>query len=806
MKSPKLYILLTILLLLSGCDCNCYLVPIPHVDASNYTTTTSKVTVFADGCSNADGNVNTDGMPLGSCDGVGEYNNRGRWVAVPNIISVPGSQLQVSVYGSVYYCSSGYDNKNPSPQMVVKPGAGIQKLFNDNLSMSVTPGQILVLSVVEPAADNGVAIGANPSSLVNLPVCGANDYNQFADGDCRAKQGYGLTIYVDNKEIVTLDNMAKSDSYYPIANARYPDLYKTYLPSSYPNGNSISLDDYYSNVYTAYYATLDGTGPGKYVFTVPNDVKGELSFSIAQASGNSGAGQYTLNVLTVPQACFVSESQAAGQPGNRGALQVLISEANPNDVDDVLAVFDAYDNDLSSYYPELVNYLNSKAGVTISSNAEILNNLEVSSTPGLTPMILTEPGYTGTTNYAGQVWFKVRDDYYHDNVGQYNVSVEMNTKKGGNQVSSFMQSIIDPVTKALNGAVQIIYHNFIEDNRFLNIIKMCLILYVMVYGAEFMLGLTSVSSYDARGRIFKIGIVVELFEPDHWDFFNENFFKLFTDGSNYLVVAITGDGSTYKTGIFGFIDDVFNVFFAEDTWKRIAALIPSVIGVVYFFVFIWVMIIYLMVLVKLILSYLLIMMAVALLLSLAPLFILMILFDRTRKFFQNWVKYMVDYALQPVIMFTVLYVTNQIFMTLWQSATDFDICYGGVWDLVFDVERWTYGVIPSFSMGCIWGLKVVGGLDPYGMMMKLVALILFLMAMRSIINHVPEITAHLTGATAAAGNIDDVSAHLMDSAAGVINKGANMARGALGDETLQKDGDIQDKLKSAAKVRSGGFK
>ena len=74
---------------------------------------------------------------------------------MPNIISVPGSQLQVSVYGSVYYCSSGYDNKNPSPQMVVKPGAGIQKLFNDNLSMSVTPGQILVLSVVEPAADNG---------------------------------------------------------------------------------------------------------------------------------------------------------------------------------------------------------------------------------------------------------------------------------------------------------------------------------------------------------------------------------------------------------------------------------------------------------------------------------------------------------------------------------------------------------------------------------------------------------------------------------------------------------------------------
>ncbi len=591
------------LVLLSSCSCQCDLIPIPHVDASSYSTVTSKVTVFADGCSNADGVVGSDGIPLGSCDGMGEYNNRGRWVSVPNIITVPDSQIQVGVYGSVYYCSSGYDNKNSSPQMVVKPGAGIQTLFSDNLSMSVNSGQVLVFKVFESAADNGVGIGVNPSTLVNLPICGDTDYDKFANGNCRAKQGYGLTIYIDNKEIVTLDNMAKDGDYYPIANARYPDLFKTYLPSSFANGDSISLDPkYYADVYAAYYATLNNTGPGKYVFMVPENVKGVIGFSIAQANGTFGAGQYTLDVLTVPQACFVSESQAAAQPGARGALQVLISEANPNDTDDVLAVFDAYDDDISSYYPELVNYINSKVGVAISSDAEILSNLEVSSTPGLSPLVLTEPGYSWTANASGSVWFKVRDDYYHDNVGQYNVSVEMTTKKGNDQVSSFMQSIIDPVTTSLNKAVQIIYANFIEDNRFLNIIKMSLVLYIMVYGAEFMLGLTSVSSYDVIGRIFKIGVVVELFDPDHWDFFNDYFFKMFTDGSNFLVVSITGDGSTYKTGIFGFIDDVFNIFFAEDTWKRLAALIPSVIGVVYFFVFVWIMVIYLVVLVKVLLS------------------------------------------------------------------------------------------------------------------------------------------------------------------------------------------------------------
>lgn len=750
------YILSLILILVSGCDCSCDTVP--HVDTNNASVERSTVTVFADGCSDSSGEVNSDGIPLGDCDGSGsQYSNRGRWVSDTKVKASPGSQLTISVFGSMYFCSSGYDNKNLSPEIEVLPGKGIQTIFNNGLAMPVDYGQIIVFEVID--SGNGVGIDVNAQELSSLSYCTDDQYNDFSMGRCKADKGYGLTIYIDDKEIVTLDNLDLPDSEYSYDEKRfrYPDLFSPYLDSSYPDTEIITLNDYYTDVSRKYNKDMSSQGPGKYVFKVPSNVSGVIGFSIAQANGTSGSGSYTLRTLTTPHACFVNEAQASGQSGERGALQVLISEANPNDTDNVLAAFDAYDSDLSEYYPELVNYINSKVGVSINSDADVLEELKVSSTPGLTPMILTEPGYSGTSSDGGPLWFKVRDDYYHDNVGQYTVVTSVTTKKDS-KVSSFMQSLIDPLVESLDSATRIIYNNFIVDKRFLNIVKMSLLLYLMVYGAEFMLGLTSVSANDLLVRMIKVAVVIELFDPDHWAFFNDYLFNLFTNGSDYVVAAVTGDATTYKTGIFGFVDDVFNIFFAEDTWKRLAALLPTIIGVLYFIVFVYVMIVYLVILTKVFISYLLILMGIALLIALGPLFIVMILFERTRVFFNNWIKYMADYALQPVLLFATLYVMNSIFMVLWDNATNFDICYGGMIDLTFrEVEIHTYNIIPRFSLGCIWGFKILGGLDVFGMMLTILALVFLVKAMEELMDQIPEFTTAITGATGSADNVDSVS-------------------------------------------------
>jgi hypothetical protein len=370
-------------------------------------------------------------------------------------------------------------------------------------------------------------------------------YANLIHGTCKGTQAFGLSVYINGNEMVTLDStttnaglkttVGKDISANPLQYSitRTANLFAAeYIPPA--AGQTATNFQGIIDGYNAQYQTTlnQGFGVGKYMFVVPNDMTGKLGFSIAQegsASNGRGSGKYSLQVLSTPSACFVNESGAMNQPGQRGALQLLISSANPNDVDNALSAFDSLaTNEISIYYLQLLKYIAQTAGVVINSNAAVLGDLVTPKVPSLSPTVINGSYYSGTPNSSGNIWFKVRDDYYHDNVGQYEVYVNVITKTNS-QASDFMQSLTVPIMKSLNTASTGIYYNFYNSSNFLQLVRVALLLYIILLGAQYTLGLTSISAYDLVIRVIKIAIVVQLFSPTSWAFFNTSLLQ----NSNY---------------------------------------------------------------------------------------------------------------------------------------------------------------------------------------------------------------------------------------------------------------------------------
>ncbi|MEK6733581.1 MAG: hypothetical protein AABY27_00535, partial [Pseudomonadota bacterium] len=413
MRKLQLYFIFAIFFVLAGCSCRC--TDVDTTIASTTQKTTSTLYVFADGCSNSDGQVDSGGYPQGVCDVTNGHLKRGKWVQSPKIDVAEGRILHTKIDESIYFCSTGYDNQNPFSKFTVTPGTAKSTYFANGSQLSVEPGDMIV---VETENDNiGVTVGANTSSVNS--ACAS--YTALTLGQCRGQLGFGLTIYVGDTEIVTLDEMNQLSSLY----IPYAEFRKSYYFDAIPANERT---EFFTDVNSGHKVDFTSYGQGKYVFMVPETVQaGVLGFAIAQGTGTAGSGSYTMNIKTTPSPCYVNQAEASTTPGKRGGLLLLISNSNPNDIDNVIDNFNSLNNgtEISVYYPQLLKYISSKSNVTISSNAQVLSAIVTTTSPQIKPITITSSSYKGIMDKSGNIWYKVLDDYYSDNVGAYYVTTNV---------------------------------------------------------------------------------------------------------------------------------------------------------------------------------------------------------------------------------------------------------------------------------------------------------------------------------------------------------------------------------------------
>ena len=211
------------------------------------------------------------------------------------------------------------------------------------------------------------------------------------------------------------------------------------------------------------------------------------------------------------------------------------------------------------------------------------------------------------------------------------------------------------------------------------------------------MGSTQITVSDLVSRVIKIAIVLTVFSDASWRFFNGYLFELFTKGIDYLFSSVIG--ATSQVGnLFGFVDPVIDKFTSGTFWGLLAIQLLQISNglIVFAILTIYSMLIYFRALLEIIINYCLAFLGMSVLISLAPFFIIFILFEQTRSLFDNWLSSLFNYMIQPTILLIFFLLIDQL-MTQQITNVVLRACWGILIPIKIGLDLTHMGIPISFS-------------------------------------------------------------------------------------------------------------
>lgn len=303
----------------------------------------------------------------------------------------------------------------------------------------------------------------------------------------------------------------------------------------------------------------------------------------------------------------------------------------------------------------------------------------------------------------GALYFKIYDTYYQDNTGSYNVTIA----SGVVGKAGFIEQAIDYFTKVMRSTTKKIYESLTSNLGFITIVRSLILLYTATSGLLFMMGMLRMHVSELIVRLTKAALILILISPGSWNFFNNNLFLFFTDGAESLATMVTKSAFTYSsefgmgqyilpkdaTAVSVFDNVVKMVFLNWAIHEKLAGMIFCDWFIVYY-IFMYVSIaIMLMAILRSIVLYVTSILLVTLLLVIAPIFMVMLLFNLTKDLFNSWLKQLWVNALMLIVVSVTMalminLILNQFenllyYKVCWQSVHKFKIAGITVWDFWF---------------------------------------------------------------------------------------------------------------------------
>ncbi|NSM56315.1 type IV secretion system protein [Wolbachia endosymbiont of Atemnus politus] len=291
----------------------------------------------------------------------------------------------------------------------------------------------------------------------------------------------------------------------------------------------------------------------------------------------------------------------------------------------------------------------------------------------------------------GTIYYGIRNHGcdYKENEGQFSIS--LTTKEPPVKTFSAIYNFFDEKVKTAffgsgykntdaihsdTSPVKSLYESFIKSSRTNTIrstIISLLVLYIVLYTLYYFFGLTHVSIYEFLIICVKIGIITQLLQDNSWDFFYNNAFSIFINTPKQLIGIANFRDTT--SNVFEFLDLPLNRFLSAHSVLLIVSLIFSgPLGIVSFCLVIWGLITVVLAIFDVLFSFITSIAIVALLLSLAPIFIICLLFAYTRQMFHNWVKNLARFAIHPIVLLIFISLISQVMDYIIYSVFDFEVC------------------------------------------------------------------------------------------------------------------------------------
>ena len=378
--------------------------------------------------------------------------------------------------------------------------------------------------------------------------------------------------------------------------------------------------------------------------------------------------------------------------------------------------------------------------------------------------------YNFNANEAGYIWMKILNDPsnnlrdYKDSEGNYKVHFSTSLKVGSFTIK-VMNPLLELFKTKVQGAATSIFKNMVcykandssSCTNFFTYIKAILILYVMTYGAMFLLGFAKINQKELVTRIAKNGVVIGLMNGNTFEFFNNYLFDAITNFSDAIIANMSGYSLYTSTNTisnpFMFLDAVMSkIFFSQTFIAQLLSLLSlGLSGIIYFIITFIAVGIVIITALRAVAVYIMAFMATCILIGIAPLFISFLLFDFTRYLFDNWVRFTIRYMIEPVVMMAGIIVLTQLFTIYLDFVLGYSVC----WKCALPIKIPFIGTIlpiallnvPIFCINWFapWGMDYMSGMMGVNMQ-NIVALVIIAYGMYGYVEFSGRMVAKLTSA------------------------------------------------------------
>jgi type IV secretion system protein VirB6 len=262
------------------------------------------------------------------------------------------------------------------------------------------------------------------------------------------------------------------------------------------------------------------------------------------------------------------------------------------------------------------------------------------------------------------------------NGGTCNPSYDPNNHSGAVVSESLMNTLKTVKTTVINAAQTLFTNMTIGGSTLSSIVNNLLILYIIFLGIQYMFGMIETPQMEFVIRIIKIAVVLALISPGSWEFFNTYLFSIFINGGSDLIVYVTGNDTGNP---LSFIDQILQfLIFDPNTLVKIMAISYATIefGPIYFIIILVGMCqILIGAIGRTLIAYCMSYIYIALLLTLAPIFIIFILFETTYGFFEAWLKNLLRSTFEPVLLIAGMVFLTDIMIFVMNKILNFGVCF-----------------------------------------------------------------------------------------------------------------------------------
>jgi type IV secretory pathway VirB6-like protein len=239
----------------------------------------------------------------------------------------------------------------------------------------------------------------------------------------------------------------------------------------------------------------------------------------------------------------------------------------------------------------------------------------------------------------------------------------------------------------------------LKDYNFNLVVFFCIILFITIQGAGLVMGTKSLAVKDLFTDFFRISIVLLFTSAKGWDYYYDYIIRPILFGSKYIAYKFNQSltASAEPNSPFGLIDTALFYVVSPQALEKIFALFVSGYYGIFYLIAIFFAVITLLILnLRGMLLYASTMIIAGFLLCCGPIFMVLLIFERTKDFFKTWLTTLVGVAVQQFMIYMVLILMNYIVIAFVRAAMFYEVCWATILGITIKIP------VPS------WLAKIIG--------------------------------------------------------------------------------------------------